>query len=110
MVQMTYYDLTNMTNRSGNQLVNLIQYTSEQTHFMAGYVLYVTLFLIIFLALKMKGATTPAAAAATCFAMFVVTILFYPLHIVSGYLLAISIVLLPISVFILFLEGNGSAY
>jgi len=102
----TNYNLDNMTGRSGNSLVNLIQFTSEQTNYIAGYVLYISFFLIIFLALKVKGSSTAGAFSASAFALFVVTVLMYPLHIVSGFLLGISIILLPISIFVLFISSN----
>jgi len=100
----TNYNLSNMTGSSGNALVNLIQFTSASTNYIAGYVLYITFFMIIFMGLKLKGNSTAGSFAASCFAMFVVTVLMYPLHIVSGFMLVVSIILLPISVFILFIN------
>lgn len=100
------YDLANMTNRSGNQLINLIQFTSEQTNYTAGLVISITLFLIIFMALKMKGATTASAFSATSFAMFLICVLMYPVGIISGYILLISVILMPVSIFLLYMSHN----
>jgi hypothetical protein len=94
-----------MTGREGNKLVNLMQFTSEQTNYMGGLILFSTIWLIIFLALMMRGSGFKVSFVATSFSMFFIAIGMYALQLIGGVVLVFSIVLLPISVLLLFIES-----
>jgi hypothetical protein len=106
MVTIVNYNISNITDGSGNVLVNMIRFTSEQTNYTPGFILFLSFYIILFLALKVKGATTSASFAATNFAMFIVAVLMYPLGMIHGLVLVLSIVLLPISIFILYISSS----
>jgi len=106
MPQVDYYNLTNLTARDGNMLVNFIQFTSENTNYLPGLLILLAFYLIIFFVLKSKGSHTIDAFAACNFVNFVLALLFYPLQMVGGVVLLTSILLLPISVFLLWITHS----
>lgn len=100
---MTYinYNLTNMST-SGNGLLNFIAFTSSQTDFVAGWILFSVFYLIIIFVLKRTSDNFTASFAMTSLVMAVLTWLLYAVKICSGYNLVISLALIPISIILLF--------
>lgn len=97
------YNLSNFTGQSGNSLINFVHFTSQGTNYAPGLIIWISLYIIIFLGLKIRGASILAAFAATNFAIFLVTLLMYSLTIINSFMLVLSIVLLPISILLLFI-------
>ena len=74
--------------------------------YLPGMLILIALAMIIFFSLKLKGATTPAAFTAMVIANFVMALLFYPLSIISGQILVMSIGLLPVAAFVIYIAGS----
>lgn len=104
MPTMTKYNLSGYNTTDGNMFINFIHFTSSSTNYIGGWVIYCTLFMIILLGLIFKGNQFSQSFAVTAFFMFIIALMLYPLQIISGYLLAIAILLVPISVFVLFVS------
>ena len=98
------YDVNSVGNYSGNKILKLLEFTSDPDpavfslfDYLPGILLLVTVFLIVFLSLKMRGQTTVGSFAAACVVNFVLTLLMYPLHIISGQVLMVGILLMPLA-------------
>ena len=103
------FNLSSVTNSSGNKLASLMEFTSNPTctnlggcqttvyNYLPGILILLLLGLIIFFTLKVKQVSTTAAFAATVISNFVLAILLYPLGIISGQILVISLILVPLS-------------
>jgi hypothetical protein len=100
------YNLSQVTDATGNKLVALMQYTSQQTNYLPGFVILLSVYVVVFLGLKAKGASTSATFAACNMANLILTILLYPLGVVSGQFLVVGIVLVPLSVFLLYIAQS----
>ena len=102
------YNITNITDAPGNVMVNIMQKTSEQVNYLPGTMILLAFFIVIFISLKMRGYSTVSCTAATSFANLILAILFYALGIIPGAWLALSALILPISIALLyFMEGSG---
>lgn len=99
----TNYNLTELTNYTGNPIVKFIQYTSEKTSYLPGYAIILSVYFVIFLSLKIRGYNTASIFAACNFVNFVLVLLLYPFQIISGPVLVISIVLVPVSILMLYI-------
>jgi len=101
------YDIDSFANAtSGNPLVHYVQEVSSQTNYIPGILLLVGFYFVIFLSLKLRGGTTPGVFAVTNFVNMILAILFFALGIIPGYFLVISIIIFPVSLFMLFvMEG-----
>ena len=109
------YDVTSVANHSGNKLVKLMQFVSQPTcnngqscgsssyNFLPGFLILLSLYLVIFFSLKIRGYSTLATWTACNIANLVVALLLYPLEIVSGQILVVSIALVPLSGMMLWL-------
>ena len=84
-----------------NVLVTFLQSASEQTNYIPGILFVIAVFTILFLALKMRGSTTPGAFAVSSFVNMFLVVLLYAVGILPGNVLIISIILFPASLFIL---------
>lgn len=105
MPTITNYNLTALT--SNNQsMLTLLRGTSEATNYLPGTVLWWAIYIIIFLALKAKGTPNIPSFAACNFIIFTLTLIMYPIGIISGVYLVVSIALLGLSVFLLYALNN----
>lgn len=95
------YDINNISNMSGNGLVNIIQETSRQTNFLPGILLDLMIFMVIFFILKSKGYTTIGCFATCNFMNLIIILLLYALRAVPGWWLIAGIIMLPLSFFLL---------
>lgn len=107
MTTVTYYNLTEFTERAGNGLVNLVQFTSEETNYIPGLMVLLIMFSIIFLTLKFRGFTFLQCLSSASFANLLFAWLLYALEIISGQMLVVSIVLVPVCILLLFLFESG---
>lgn len=98
------YNLTSVSNASGNKLVALLQYTSSETNYLPGLLILLMMFIVVFLALKIRGFRTSSVFTAASSVMLVMGLLMYPIGIISGKILVVCIVLIPISAFMLFID------
>jgi len=74
--------------------------------YLPALIILLSIAFILFLSLKLRGATTPATLSAVAIVNFIVTILMYPLDIVSGKILVVGILLVPISFFVLWISES----
>jgi|SRR3990172_371138 len=98
----TNYNLSRVTEASGNKFVALAQYSSEATNYFVGLFLLIIPFVIISLVLKSRGHPTTHIFAAASLVNFLLAVLLYPLQIITGTMLVVSIVLLPVSIVMLY--------
>ena len=110
MVTYHLYNLTGMqvtgNSTANNMMLDLVRDTSSQTGYLPGVFILVSVFLVLFLALKAKGHTAKGAFAATSWAITVLSIIMYPLQIINWQLFITGIMLTPIAVLMLFLTGE----
>jgi len=108
MVTWNPYNFSGIANASNatNPLVNLVQETSSQTSFLPGIYILSTTFIVLFLTLIGKGYGVKNVFAACSWVTMILAILLYPLHIIDGTIMIVFIMLMPISMFILFLGGS----
>jgi hypothetical protein len=115
------YDITSVANHTDdNKLVKLMEFVSEPTcsgggscgssayDFLPGFLILLAVYLVVFFSLKLRGYSTLAAWTSCNIANFVLALLLYPLGIISGQILVISIVLVPLSgMFLWMFEARG---
>jgi hypothetical protein len=107
------YPVENLANNSAtNKLVALMQLASDPNpavysfyDFLPGLLIWLVFYLIIMLSLKLRGFSFLASFSATNIAILILTLLMYPLGIISGQLLVISIFLVPLSVLLMWIYG-----
>ena len=105
MVTFTPYNfssITNSTNES-NAFVNLMQTTSQQTGFAPGIYILTVVFSILFITLMGKGYGAKNCFAACSWVTMILAIIMYPLHIIDGVPMINFIMLMPISMFLLYI-------
>ena len=103
---MVYYNISNITEGEGNVMLNLVRVTSEQTHYLVGLLLLLSVFIILFYSLYARGYTFIASATACLFVNMILAIMMYALGAVGGVVLITSIILLPLSIFMLFVSSG----
>jgi hypothetical protein len=96
-----------------NKFVALMQLVSDPDpsvfsyyDFMVGFLIVFSLWLIIFLSLKMRGHSFIASFSAANVSNFVLVLLMYPLGIISGQVFVFSMILVPISAFCIWAFGS----
>lgn len=97
------YNITPIIEGDGNIFVDLVQVTSQNTNYLPGILILLSVYLVLFLSLKLRGYNTWASATGCAFVNMILAILMYALAIIPGYVLVISIVILPILFLCLFL-------
>lgn len=111
------FNITEVANASGNKLVALMKFTSKPScvngecattiyDYLPGMLILLSLAFIIFFSLKIRGHSTTASFTAMAIANVVIALLMYPLEILSGRILLLSIILLPVAGFMLFIESK----
>lgn len=113
------FDITSVANSSNNKMVELMRFVSKPTcsgggscgtsayNYLPGFLILLSIYMIIFFSLKLRGYSTIATFAACNIANLVIVLLLYPLEILSGKILIISIALVPLSGMFLWLESRG---
>lgn len=103
-------DLVNTT--ASNKLVALMQLVSDPFpaqvdfyDFLPGLLIILVVYVVIFLSLKLRGHSFLASFAATNIANFILVLLMFPLGIVGGQVLVVSLFLMPISAILLWAWG-----
>lgn len=80
MVSVTNYNLSEVTEASGNKFVALLQYTSEQTNYVPGLIILLTMYFVIFFSLKNKGYGTPGIFAKFFYIQMVLLFIFWQMY------------------------------
>lgn len=106
MPTVTNYNIENLTNSTGNPLTSFMQQTSAATGYIPGMLLLLSIYFVMFFVLKVKGASNIASFSISNFVIFVVALLFYSIGIISGYVLVVSIIMLPLSILLIFLTAS----
>lgn len=108
MVTWNLYNTTAMQNASGstNMMLALVRETSAATNYLPGTFILVSVFLVLFLALRMKNAMPKVAFAAAAWACTILALLMYPLQIISSQVYVTFIALTPIAILILFFTSG----
>jgi len=113
------FDITSMSNQTGNKLVNLMTFTSKPTcedgatcvtsfyDYLPGLLIILMVYFILFFSLKLRGYSLLATFTACNIVNLVLVLLLYPLNILSGRILIVSIVLVPLSGLFLWFEQRG---
>lgn len=102
------YDLDALTNSSSTQnpLVTYTQSVSQQLNYIPGILLILAIYFILFLSLKFRGYSTVSVFTVCNFINMIVCILVFAIGWIPGWMMVISVVLFPISMFMLFvMEG-----
>ena len=109
------FDVTSVGNASTNKLVKLMQFVSKPTcngggecvttiyNYLPGLLVLLTVYIIIFFSLKLRGSGTLGAFTACNIVNLLLAIFLFPLGVISGQMLTISIMLIPISGFLLWM-------
>lgn len=102
------YNTTAMTaNTSGyNSMLAFVRGTSIETNYLPGVAILLSLWLVLFFALRMKGNPAKVSIAAASWAVTMVALLMYPLGIINALTYIISLVITPVSILLLFLMDN----
>ena len=107
-----YYNMTalfNSTTSSNNTFVSMMQFVSNPTTsgnflfpYIIGALIMMAIFVVILLSLTLRGYSFISALTTAVIVNFVVAMLLYPLSIISGWLLVISVLRIPIMGFVVF--------
>jgi len=108
MAYFTPYNLSSIANvsNSTNSMVQFVQETSRQSGYLPGIYILSTAFIVLFVTLMGKGYGAKNCFAACSWVTMILAILLYPLHIIDGTIMVVFILLMPISMFILYLGGS----
>jgi len=108
MVTYHAYNLTAFTtNSSTNIMVVFVQETSKQVGYLPGAFILISLWLVLFLAMRARGSEPKVCLATASWAMTMVAILMYPLQIVNPTIFILAIMATPLSILILWLMSDG---
>jgi hypothetical protein len=96
------WNLTGLTNISNGQnaLVQLMTETSKQTNYMIGLGILISVYLVFFFALRLRGSQPIDANIATSFLCTIMAILMFAVGIISPIMLITFIILTPLSLLI----------
>jgi len=100
------YNLTPMTNAS-NFMVFAQGTNAILGGYFFGYFILIVAFLITFIALKSKGYYTSACFSVGCWLAMLCALLLRPMGLIDNYGFWFAVLLVPVSVFILFLSGTS---
>jgi len=104
----TNYNITEWADSlSGTDtFTSFLGYTSQQTNYLPGLIILMIVAFIIFFTLKIKGYSTNGTLVAVTFINFILAVMMYPLQIINGQTLVISILLLPAALVVIFLTDS----
>ena len=112
------FDILNVTNSTENKFVAMMKFTSNPTcggggacntsfyNYLPGLLLMVSLYLVLFLSLKLRGFSFSGCFLACNVFNFILALIFFTFEIISGQILVVSIILLPLSGLIIWLENR----
>ncbi len=102
-----YYNLSNLTN-AGNDttILTFIEGTNTLLNGVPALLMLISIYIVLVLSLIGKGFDPFKVFASSSFAMMILTIILYPMNLISGFTLIIFCVLSPISIFILWVWGG----
>ena len=105
MVTFNFYNFSSVANatNASNALTDLARVTSEQTGFAPGVYILVVVFSVFFISLMGKGYGAKNCFAACSWVTMILAIIMYPLHIIDGVPMIIFVMLMPISMFLLYI-------
>ena len=103
---MVYYDLASMfntTSTTNSTFVRFLQYTSNPTNdpsfifaYLPAFLIMFTVFFVLLMSLKLRNYDTLPALAVATIVNCIIAILFYPLGIINGAILIVSIFGIPV--------------
>ncbi len=104
-----YYNLTNLTS-AGNDttILTFVKGTNDLLSGVPALLMLIAIYIVLILSLIRKGFDPFGVFASTSFAMMILSIILYPMGLISGFTLIVFCVLCPISVFVLWVWGKSS--
>ena len=103
----TYYNLTNLTN-TGNSttILTFISEVNNTTNGVPALLMLIAIAIVLFLALHGRGTHPSRSFAATSFVTMILAMIMYPMELIAGKTLILFCILVPISVFLLWVWGG----
>lgn len=102
-----YYNITNMTSVGNDTtILTFIKGTNDLLNGVPALLILIAIYIVLILALIGRGSTPFKAFAATSFAMMILAIILYPMSLISGFTLIVFCVLVPLSIFVLWVWGG----
>ena len=104
-----FYNLTNLTNQ-GNEttILTFVEGVNTMLNGVPALLMLIAIYVVLILSLIGKGFDPFKVFASTSFAMLILTIILYPMGLISGFTLIVFSVLCPFSIFILWVWGRTS--
>ena len=104
-----YYNLTNLTS-AGNDttILSFIGETNSLLNGFPGLMILIAIYIVLIMSLIGKGFNPFKVFAASSFAMMILSIILYPMSLISGFTLIVFCVLSPVSMFILWVWGGST--
>ena len=104
-----FYNLTNLTNQ-GNEttILTFVEGVNTMLNGVPALLMLIAIYVVLILSLIGKGFDPFKVFASTSFAMLILTIILYPMGLISGFTLIVFSVLCPFSIFILWVWGGTS--
>lgn len=100
------YNTTAMTGNSSygySALLSFVRETSAATGYLPGAGILLSLWLVLFFVLRMKGNSAKVCIAAASWAVTLLALIMYPIGILSSFTYILCLAITPISVLLLFL-------
>jgi len=102
-----YYNLTNLTN-TGNSttILTFISEVNNVTNGVPTLLMLIAIAIVLFLTLHGRGIHPSRSLAATSFVTMILAMIIYPMGLIAGKTLILFSILVPISVFLLWVWGG----
>ena len=102
-----YYNLTNLTN-AGNQttILTFVKGVNDVMNYVPTVLILVAIGIVLFLILLSKGSGVPESFAASLWVLFILSLILYAMDLIPGKILIMFGILLPISIFVLWVWGD----
>ena len=103
-----YYNISSMTS-SGNStnVLTFVENVNSTLNGLPMLLVMIAIYVVLFLALTGKGFNPFKSFAATSFAVMVLAFIVYPMELIAGKTLILFCILVPISVFVLWVWGGS---
>lgn len=103
----TYYNLTNLTNQGNSTTVySFVEEINTVMGGLPGFLIYAAIILVLFMVLKQRGYPVDRCFAASMFVGVIIAIMMYPMHLITGWVLVLSIILFAGGLFVLWVFGG----
>ena len=101
------YNLTNITS-SGNDttILTFVGGVNDILNGVPALLMLIAIYIVLILALIGKGFDPFKVFASSSFAMMILAIILYPMELISGFTLIVFCVLVPFSIFLLWVWGG----